>query len=118
MVGTDGGAFLLDLPVIIAAGKVGADGIAFKIFGATVARVDNAPEGVYQVTFDNRLDDANYITQLTMRAAPTTTTNDDPDLSYYDQQTTGFRVETGDNDNGNAPRNKKDFQFMFTVIDF
>ena len=115
MAGTDGGAFLLDLPVIIAAGKVRPNGIAFKIFGA---RVNNVSEGVYQVTFlPNALDNANYIIQLTIISA-FGNGNDDPDLSYYDQQTTGFRVETGNNDNGDSDRDEQDFQFMFTVIDF
>ena len=112
--GTDGGAYL-NGPEIIAAGKVDPTGIIIKVFGATVTRVSL---GVYQVTFDTDLDNADYIIQLTMRAALTTTDTDDPDLSYYDQQTTGFKVETGDNDNGNSPRAKKDFEFMFTVIDF
>ena len=117
--GTDGGPYL-NGPEIIAAGKVGPTGINFKVFGVTVTRVSL---GNYQVTFVDEdsipspLGDANYIIQLTIISA-LRVGNDDADLSYYDQQTTGFRVETGDNDNGNAPRNKKDFQFMFTVIDF
>ena len=117
MAGSDGGAYL-NGPEIIAAGKVKPDGTAFNIFGATVARVLNAPAGLYQVTFDSPLNDKHYIIQLTMRAALTTTIHDDPDLSYYDQETTGFKVETGDNDNGTDPRNKQDYEFMFTVIDF
>jgi hypothetical protein len=112
--GTDGGAYL-NGPEIIAAGKVSPNGTEIKGFNVTVTRVSL---GVYQVTFDTALDNADYIIQLTMRAALTTTQTDDPDLSYYDQQTTGFKVETGDNDNGNSPRAKKDFEFMFTVIDF
>ena len=112
--GTDGGAYL-NGPEIIAAGKVSPNGTEIKVFGSTVTRVSL---GVYQVTFDTALDNADYIIQLTMRAALTTTTTDDPDLSYYDQQTNGFKVETGDNDNGNSPRDKQDFEFMFTVIDF
>jgi len=114
MAGTDGGAYL-NGPEIIAAGKVGPNGTAFNIFGATVTKQST---GVYQVTFDNILDNEDYIIQLTMRAALTTTIHDDPDLSYYDQETTGFKVETGDNDNGTDPRNKQDYEFMFTVIDF
>ena len=112
--GGDGGAYL-NGPEIIAAGKVSPNGTEIKGFNVTVTRVSL---GVYQVTFDTALDNADYIIQLTMRAALTTTQTDDPDLSYYDQQTTGFKVETGDNDNGNSPRAKQDFEFMFTVIDF
>ena len=112
--GTDGGAYL-NGPEIIAAGKVSPNGTEIKGFNVTVTKVSL---GVYQVTFDTALDNADYIIQLTMRAALTTTTTDDPDLSYYDQQTNGFKVETGDNDNGNSPRAKQDFEFMFTVIDF
>ena len=115
--GTDGGAYL-NGPEIIAAGKVGPTSTNIKVFNATVTRVLPPSVGEYQVTFDTALDNAHYIIQLTMRAALTTTQTDDPDLSYYDQQTTGFKVETGDNDNGNSPRAKKDFEFMFTVIDF
>ena len=115
--GGDGGAYL-NGPEIIAAGKVGPTSTNIKVFNATVTRVLPLSVGEYQVTFDSPLGDADYIIQLTMRAALTTTTTDDPDLSYYDQQTTGFKVETGDNDNGNSPRDKQDFEFMFTVIDF
>ena len=117
--GTDGGAYL-NGPEIIAAGKVGPTGINFKVFGVTVTRVSL---GNYQVTFVDEdsipspLGDANYIIQLTIISA-LRVGNDDADLSYYDQQTTGFRVQTGDNDNGGSDRSERDFEFMFTVIDF
>ena len=114
--GTDGGAYL-NGPEIIAAGKVGATSTNIKVFNATVTRVLPTSVGEYQVTFDTSLGDANYIIQLTIISA-FGDGNDDPDLSYYDQQTTGFKVETGDNDNGSTPRAKQDFEFMFTVIDF
>jgi hypothetical protein len=117
--GTDGGAYL-NGPEIIAAGKVGPTGINFKVFGVTVTRVSL---GNYQVTFVDEdsipspLGDANYIIQLTIISA-LRVGNDDADLSYYDQQTTGFKVQTGDNDNGSSDRSERDFEFMFTVIDF
>jgi hypothetical protein len=104
-------------PEIIAAGKVGPTSTNIKVFNATVTRVLPASVGEYQVTFDSPLDDANYIIQLTIISA-FGDGNDDPDLSYYDQQTTGFKVETGNNDNGGSDRDEQDFEFMFTVIDF
>ena len=111
--GTDGGAYL-NGPEIIAAGKVLPNGTAIKGFNVTVTKVSL---GVYQVTFDTALDNAHYIIQLTIKSA-LGAGNDDPDLSYYDQQTTGFKVQTGDNDNGGSDRSERDFEFMFTVIDF
>jgi hypothetical protein len=114
--GTDGGAYL-NGPEIIAAGKVSPDGTEIKGFNVTVTRVLAAPVGEYQVTFDTALDNAHYIIQLTIKSA-NGVGNDDPDLSYYDQQTTGFKVQTGDNDNGGSDRSERDFEFMFTVIDF
>jgi hypothetical protein len=114
--GTDGGAYL-NGPEIIAAGKVGATSTNIKVFNATVTRVLPTSVGEYQVTFDTSLGDANYIIQLTIISA-FGDGNDDPDLSYYDQQTTGFKVQTGDNDNGSSDRSERDFEFMFTVIDF
>jgi hypothetical protein len=111
--GTDGGAYL-NGPEIIAAGKVSPNGTEIKGFNITVTKVSL---GVYQVTFDTALDNAHYIIQLTIKSA-NGVGNDDPDLSYYDQQTTGFKVQTGDNDNGSSDRSERDFEFMFTVIDF
>jgi len=117
--GTDGGAYL-NGPEIIAAGKVSLNGTEIKGFNVTVTRVSL---GNYQVTFVDEdsipspLGDANYIIQLTIKSA-NGVGNDDPDLSYYDQQTTGFKVQTGDNDNGGSDRSERDFEFMFTVIDF
>ena len=111
--GTDGGAYL-NGPEIIAAGKVSPNGTEIKGFNVTVTKVSL---GVYQVTFDTALDNAHYIIQLTIKSA-NGVGNDDPDLSYYDQQTTGFKVQTGDNDNGSSDRSERDFEFMFTVIDF
>ena len=113
MAGTDGGAYL-NGPEIIAAGKVSPNGTEIKGFNVTVTKVSL---GVYQVTFDTALDNAHYIIQLTIKSA-NGVGNDDPDLSYYDQQTTGFKVQTGDNDNGSSDRSERDFEFMFTVIDF
>jgi hypothetical protein len=104
-------------PEIIAAGKVGPTSTNIKVFNATVTRVLPPSVGEYQVTFDTALDNAHYIIQLTIKSA-NGVGNDDPDLSYYDQQTTGFKVQTGDNDNGSSDRSERDFEFMFTVIDF
>ena len=108
------GTSAINGPVIIVAEKVLPDGTEIKVFNATVTRES---EGEYQVTFDTPLDNADYIIQLTIISAGGVG-NDDPDLSYYDQQTTGFKVQTGDNDNGGSDRGERDFEFMFTVIDF
>ena len=43
---------------------------------------------------------------------------DDPGISYYDRQTTGFKVNIGDSDNGGAAKEDINLEFSFSVIDF
>jgi len=110
--GSDGGAFFAS--PVRAMGKVASDGTAVKIKGATVTRLS---QGNYQVTFDTPMPDADYIIQLTLPDRQGVG-NDDPGITYYDQQTTGFKVNIGDNDNGKGDRNDYDSEFMFTIFDF
>ncbi len=110
-VGTDGGAFFAG-PTICAAGKVSAAGPETAAFNATVSLIDT---GDYQITFDNDLGTTDYVIQLTVTDRQGAG-NDDPNISYYQQETSGFRVNVGDNDNGSSPRVDFDSEFMFSVI--
>ena len=118
--GTDGGAFFAG-PVSIAAGKVNGNGAALKIFGATVRRID---EGDYEVTFNTPRTDDDYIIQLTVFdcngdcPGNTAANFDNPGITYYQQVTTGFRINIGDSDNGANEKDDIDLEFMFNVIDF
>jgi hypothetical protein len=98
---------------IKAAGKVSSTGAPIKVYGATVSRIN---QGDYQITFTQARPDANYIIQLSLPSL--NTGNDDPGITYYDQQTSGFKVNIGDNDNGGTASADVNSQFMFTVIDF
>lgn len=102
---------------IKAAGKVNANGTAAKtMFNATVSKIGAAGSGTYQITFINAMPDANYVIQLSQIKLGSG--NDDPGITYYDQTTSGFKVEIGDNDNGSTIRSTYDGEFMFTIIDF
>jgi hypothetical protein len=98
---------------IKAAGKVSSTGAPIKVYGATVSRIN---QGDYQITFTQARPDANYIIQLSLPSL--NSGNDDPGITYYDQQTSGFKVNIGDNDNGGTASADVNSQFMFTVIDF
>jgi hypothetical protein len=98
---------------IKAAGKVSSTGAPIKVYGATVSQIN---QGDYQITFTQARPDANYIIQLSLPSL--NTGNDDPGITYYDQQTSGFKVNIGDNDNGGTASADVNSQFMFTVIDF
>ncbi|CAM1373006.1 hypothetical protein TXIAM_50151 [Tenacibaculum xiamenense] len=119
-VGANGGAYFAG-PTTVAAGKVSGAGAALKIYGATVTRVN---EGDYQVTFTTARADANYVIQLSILdcngdcPGNTTANYDDPGITYYNQTTTGFRVNIGDSDNGTNQKDDIDLEFMFNVIDF
>jgi hypothetical protein len=99
---------------IKAVGKVNSDGTAAKIKGATVSRIS---KGYYQVTFTEARPTANYVIQISV-VDLAGAGNDNPAAAYLNQTTNGFRVKTGDNDNGASDRNLRDMEFMFTVIDF
>ena len=117
-VGSDGGAFL-NMPMIYSTGKINGDGTAAAIYQATVSRIN---EGDYQITFTSALGNSNYIIQLVTLdcggdcPGNTGANYDDPGISYYDQQTSGFKVNIGDSDNGATQKDDIDLEFMFTVI--
>lgn len=95
-------------------GKINSDGAAAKIVNATANRITT---GQYQITFSSPMTDANYIIQLA-QPSRNGAGSDDPGIAYYDQETTGFKVRIGDNDNGASVRNKFDSEFMFTIFDY
>lgn len=111
---------------IYALGKVNSDGTSAAINNATASKIttnnnSNQAAGDYQVTFTTPLPNNNYIIQLTipdcLNGCPGGAgTNDDPGITYYDQQPTGFKVNIGDNDNGAGTRDDYDSEFMFTVF--
>ncbi|MGB5499304.1 MAG: hypothetical protein WBM77_10280, partial [Maribacter sp.] len=117
-VGTDGGAFL-NMPTIYSTGKVNGNGTAATIYQATVSRIN---EGDYQITFTTALANANYIIQLATIdcngdcPGNTSSNYDDPGITYYDQQTSGFKINIGDSDNGTTAKDDIDLEFMYTVI--
>ncbi|MBQ4822264.1 hypothetical protein, partial [Aquimarina sp. MMG016] len=121
-IASDNQGNFLEVPVIFAAGKAPSGGGGTH-FNATVTKITtNNPaggggnaNGDYQVTFTTALSSTNYIIQLTLQDGAGVG-NDDLDISYYDQQTTGFKVNIGDNDNGGGNRADRDSEFMFTVI--
>ena len=107
-------------PQIIAAGVVQGNGTAIKIYGATITRIN---EGDYQVTFTTARPTANYVINLTTidcggNCNGSTGNYDDPGIAYYQRQTTGFRVNVGDSDNGSTAKDDIDIEFSFSVIDF
>ncbi|MDT0606897.1 hypothetical protein, partial [Croceitalea rosinachiae] len=110
------------MPKIYATGKVAGTGTAISIYGATVARVTADTEGDYQVTFSTALANANYIIQVATLdcggdcPGNTGADYDDPGITYYDQQTTGFKINIGDSDNGSTQKDDIDLEFMFIVI--
>ena len=99
---------------IVAFGKVKADGSLLRGYGATVVRDS---KGKYKVTLDNSRSSADYIIQLTILDS-NGAGNDDYDISYSNQASGSFVVQTGDNDNGGGDRAQRDSEFMFTVIDY
>ena len=114
-VGTDGGAYFMS--PIRAAGKVNGNGTTNKApLNATVTRTGI---GTYQISFTAAagITDANYVIQLTVRDSEGAG-NDDYDVSYRGQTAGGFIVQVGDNDNGGGDRANRDFEFMFTVINY
>ncbi|PRP66355.1 hypothetical protein [Nonlabens agnitus] len=106
-------------PQIVAAGVVNAAGIALKINGATVSKIN---VGDYQVTFTTARPSANYVINIATLDCggncQNGTTYDDPGITYYNRTATGFRINIGDNDNGVSARLDTDLEFSFSVIDF
>jgi len=99
---------------IVAFGKVSDAGTLQRGYGATVTKNST---GNYTVTLANARPTANYTVQLTI-VDSNGAGNDDYDISYSNQTTGSFVVQTGDNDNGGGDRAKRDSEFMFTVIDY
>jgi len=99
---------------IVAFGKVSATGTLQRGYGATVIRNST---GNYKVTLENARPTTNYTIQLTI-VDSNGAGMDDYDISYSNQGTDSFVVQTGDNDNGTSDRYPKDSEFMFTVIDY
>ena len=110
--GTDNGIYYSS--PIKSFGKVQANGQAVKILNATVHKIS---KGQYQITFTNPMSDADYIIQLA-QPSRNGVGYDDPGIAYYEQETTGFQVRIGDNDNSTTDRNKFDSEFMFTILDY
>ena len=116
--GSDGGLYL-NMPKIASTGKIGGNGTALSIYGASVSRID---EGDYQVTFNSPLANAHYIIQLTILdcggdcPGNTTANYDNPSITYYDQTPSGFKVNIGDSDNGTIEKDDIDLEFMYTII--
>ena len=111
-VGSDGGAFFSSsIPTICAAGKVASAG-GGSFYNATATLIDT---GDYNIQFDDDLGTEEYVIQLTVTDLQGAG-NDDPDISYYAQTSSGFSVNIGDNDNGAGDRTDVNSEFMFNVI--
>lgn len=95
-------------------GKIRSNGNAYKIVGANCIRTST---GRYQITFNEPLQNKHYIILLSKKTL-NGTTYDDPNITYYDQQTTGFRVEIENNDNGTQRGVAVNLEFMFKVEEF
>ena len=92
----------------IISGKIGADGNAIKINGATCTKID---VGKYKIEF-NSLGD--YIILLSYKTL-NQIGNDDPNISYSDQTLTSFIVNIENGDNGYQEGTPIDLEFMFKV---
>ena len=105
---------------IKAFGKISsAGGIVRASSGVTAARTST---GRYRVTLTGVVADGDYIIQLTQPGRGGTGLiggggNDDPGISYANQDATGFDVIIGDNDNGGSDRARFNSEFMFTILD-
>jgi len=99
-----------------AIGKISSTGgIVKATTGITITKL--AGNGRYRVNLPlGMVSDDHYIIQLSQpgRAGAG---NDDPGISYSAQDSTGFDVIIGDNDNGGTDRARYNSEFMFTVLD-
>ena len=93
-------------------GRVTFDGSAIAIQGATSSRLR---VGVYQITFDTPMSNANYLVFLTGMEYPGLT----PTLTVFNNTTNGFEVRANDDffrNNGRFLRvDGVDLEFMFKV---
>lgn len=92
-------------------GKINASGTAILIQGATCSRIS---QGEYQITFASSMLNNDYLIVLSKHRYHENG-HDDPNITYYDQQTTGFKIEIENGDNGNDPGVSLDLEFMFKV---
>lgn len=102
------------LSPVKAFGKISSAGAIIRAStGVTTSLIST---GRYRVTLTGIVTDGNYIIQLTQpgRAGAG---NDDPGISYSNQDATGFDVIMGDNDNGGTDRARFNSEFMFTILD-
>ena len=90
-------------------GKVNPDGTANAI-SASVVRLST---GNYQITFDKPLSDSDYLILLTIKRY--NNSSNDPNVTYYNQETTGFKVEIKNNDDGSSNGSNIKLEFMFKV---
>lgn len=101
---------------VMAAGKVHPNGTIYKATGATVSRLDR---GHYRVNFSSAMSDSNYIVMLSIKDCGGNCNGnasyDDPGISYYNQNVSGFNINIGDSDNGNVGKVDVDLEFMFIV---
>ena len=104
---------------IKAFGKISATGAVVRASsGVTASRTST---GRYRVTLTGVVSDGDYIIQLTQPGRGGTGLiggggNDDPGISYANQDNTGFDVIIGDNDNGHTDRARFNSEFMFTIL--
>ncbi|CAA6800808.1 MAG: Unknown protein [uncultured Sulfurovum sp.] len=99
---------------IVAFGKVSGAGGLIRGYGASVVKNST---GNYTVTLDTARDTDDYTIQLSILDS-NGVGNDDYDVAYSNQGTGSFVVEVGDNDNGGSDRAARDFEFMFSVMDY
>lgn len=117
-VGTDTGVFY-ESP-IKAFGKISLNGTVVRASsGVTASRTST---GRYRITLTGVVSDDDYIIQLTQPGRGGVgliggAGNDDPGISYANQDATGFDVIIGDNDNGGTDRARFNSEFMFTILD-
>ena len=99
---------------IKAFGKILDNGsIAKATAGVTVSQIGT---GHYRVNLGTNLGN-DYIIQLSQPGRGGSG-NDDPGISYDNQNPTFFDVIIGDNDNGGGDRIRYNSEFMFTVLNF
>ena len=112
--GSDSGVFY-ESP-IKAFGKIASDGSIIKATpGVFVEKLTG--NGYYRINLPaTAVTDNNYIIQLS-QPGRNGAGNDDPGISYFNQNTTSFEVIIGDNDNGGTDRARFNSEFMFTILD-
>ena len=101
---------------IKAFGKISSTGdIVRATAGVTITKL--AGNGHYRVNLPaTAVSDDDYIIQLSQPGRGGAG-NDDPGISYTNQNATFFEVIIGDNDNGGNDRSRFNSEFMFTILD-